>query len=155
MVISTALASFFAIVIGLILLVRFQKRRLAAFHRAFTNRMMVRFATLLPGFGVVINVGRNTGMMYRTPVNVFRRPYGFLIALTYGKESGWVKNVLAEGGCQVETRCVLYQLSDPRVVCDPSHQSFPWPVRLILGLIGANHYLQLSDRTGNSDTSLL
>jgi hypothetical protein len=30
-------------------------------------------------------------------VNVFRAPDGFLIALTYGLDSEWVKNVLAAG----------------------------------------------------------
>jgi len=36
---------------------------------------------------------------------------GFVIALTYGRESEWVKNVLAAGGCELETRGVRYQLS--------------------------------------------
>jgi len=28
---------------------------------------------------------------------------GFLIALTYGWESEWVRNLVAAGGCQLET----------------------------------------------------
>jgi deazaflavin-dependent oxidoreductase (nitroreductase family) len=138
----------FILVLGilfvLVISVRFQKRRLAAFHRAFTNRLTVRFASRLPGFGIVINTGRKSGTIYRTPVNVFRSSEGFLIALTYGRDSGWVKNVLAAGGCQIETRGAVYQLFDPVVVHDPSRRRFPILVRLILGLINASDYLQVS-----------
>lgn len=101
MVLAAWIISLLAILLVLILLVRFRKRQLAAFHRAVTNRIMIRFADRLPGFGIVISVGRRSGSLYRTPVNVFRTPAGFLIALTYGQDSGWVKNVLAAGGCEL------------------------------------------------------
>jgi hypothetical protein len=77
-------------------------------------------------------------------VNVFREPEGFLIALTYGRESEWVKNVLAAGGCKLETRGVLYQLSAPTIVHDPTRRRFPLIVRMVLGLIAANEGMQLS-----------
>ena len=140
-----AAAVFFLLAILLaILLVRFCKRRVAAFHRAVTNRIAIRFAARLPGFAIVTNVGRKSGRLYRTPVNVFREPDGFLIALTYGQDSGWVGNVLAAGGCQLETRRVAYQLSSPVIVHDPSRQRFPLLVRIVLGLIDANDFLKLS-----------
>jgi deazaflavin-dependent oxidoreductase (nitroreductase family) len=127
-----------------LLLVRFCKRQLAVFHRVFTNRLLGPFAARLPGFGIVVNVGRKSGVVYRTPVNVFHRPNGFLIALTYGKDSGWVKNVLAVGGCQIETRHVSYSLTGPVIVFDQSRRQFPFLVRQVLWLISANHYLRLS-----------
>ena len=99
-----------------ILLIRFRKRWVAAFNRTILNRITSRFANRLPGFGIVTHVGRKSGRLYRTPVNVFREPDRFLIALTYGRESEWVRNVLSAGGCQLETRRVLYQLSAPTVV---------------------------------------
>jgi hypothetical protein len=49
-------------------------------------------------------------------VNVFRTPDGFLIALAYGRESEWVKNVMAAAGCQLETRGVWSHLSAPTIV---------------------------------------
>jgi deazaflavin-dependent oxidoreductase (nitroreductase family) len=134
-----------------IFLVRFCKRKMAAFHRAVTNRITSRFAGLLPGFAIVTSVGRTTGRLYRTPVNVFRRPDGLLIALTYGRDSGWVKNVLAAGGCQLETHGRLYHLFAPVVVHDPSRQRFPLVVRLVLRLINANDFLELSIRPLDSD----
>jgi deazaflavin-dependent oxidoreductase (nitroreductase family) len=98
----------------------------------------------MPGFGLVTNVGRKSGRIYRTPVNVFRERDGFLIALTYGRDSGWVRNVVAAGRCQLETRRVSYQLSAPVIVHDPSRRRFPPLVRIILSLIDANDFLQLS-----------
>jgi deazaflavin-dependent oxidoreductase (nitroreductase family) len=144
MVIAASAISLLAILLGPILLVRFLKRPVAAFHRAITNRIARPFASRLPGFGVVTNAGRNSGKLYRTPVNVFREPGGFLIALTYGRDSGWVRNVLAAGRCQLETRRVTYQLSEPVIVNDPTRRRFPPFVRIILGLIGANDFLELS-----------
>jgi deazaflavin-dependent oxidoreductase (nitroreductase family) len=144
MVIAASAISLLAILLVPILLVRFLKRPVAAFHRAITNRIARPFASRLPGFGVVTNAGRNSGKLYRTPVNVFREPGGLLIALTYGRDSGWVRNVLAAGRCQLETRRVTYQLSEPVIVNDPTRRRFPLLVRVVLGLIDANDYLQLS-----------
>jgi deazaflavin-dependent oxidoreductase (nitroreductase family) len=143
MMIAAVGICFVALFLTVILLVRFCKRRLAAFHRAVTNRITIRFVGRLPGFGIVTSVGRKSGKLYRTPVNVFREPDGFLIALTYGPDSGWVKNVLAADGCELETRGVRYQLSSPIVIHDPSRRRFPPLVRVILRLIAAYDFLQL------------
>ena len=127
-----------------ILLVRFRKRWVAAFNLAVTNRITSRFAARLPGFGILTHVGRKSSRVYRTPVNVFRAPEGFLIALTYGRDSEWVKNVLAAGGCELETRGVQYQLSAPTIVHDPTRRRFPLFVRIVLRIIGADDFMHLS-----------
>jgi deazaflavin-dependent oxidoreductase (nitroreductase family) len=144
MIIAGSLISLLIVPLIAILLVRFCKRQMAPFHRAVTNRITGRFAARLAGFGIVLNVGRRSGKPYRTPVNVFRKPGGFLIALTYGRDSGWVENVLAAGGCQLETRGVLYRLYTPVIVHDPTRRQFPTLVRIVLGLIRANDFMQLS-----------
>jgi deazaflavin-dependent oxidoreductase (nitroreductase family) len=89
-------------------------------------------------------VGRKSGKVYRTPVNVFRASNGFIIALTYSSQSEWVKNVLAAGGCELKTRGKKYQLSAPKVVRDSTRKRFPFPVRLVLRTVGANEYMELS-----------
>jgi deazaflavin-dependent oxidoreductase (nitroreductase family) len=132
------------LVLAPILLIRFRKRWVAAFNLTVTNRMTSRFAARLPGFGILTHVGRKSGTVYRTPVNVFRAPEGFLIALTYGRESEWVRNVVSAGACQLETRGVQYQLSSPTIVHDPTRLRFPIPVRIVLRLIGAADFMQLS-----------
>ena len=144
MVVADLVISLLAILLVPVLLVRYCKRQLAAFHRAFTNRIATPFAARLPGFAIVTNQGRKSGKLYRTPVNIFRVPDGFLIALTYGRDSGWVKNVLAAESCQLETRRMTYRLYTPVIVHDPSRRRFPPFVRTVLGLIDGNDYLQLS-----------
>jgi deazaflavin-dependent oxidoreductase (nitroreductase family) len=143
MSITAWVISLLAILLAPILLIRFRKRWVAAFNLAVTNRITSRFAHRLPGFGILTHVGRKSGRLYHTPVNVFREPDGFLIALTYGRESEWVRNVLAAGGCELETRGVRYLLSAPTIVHDPTLRRFPLLVRMILGIIGANDFMQL------------
>jgi deazaflavin-dependent oxidoreductase (nitroreductase family) len=144
MIIAISIISVLAILLAPILLVRFRKRWVAAFNLAVTNRITSGFAGRLPGFGILTHVGRKSGKLYRTPVNVFRAPEGFLIALTYGRESEWVRNVLAAGGCKLETRNVQYRLSEPAVVHDPARRQFPLLVRTVLRIVGANDFMQLS-----------
>jgi deazaflavin-dependent oxidoreductase (nitroreductase family) len=127
-----------------ILLMRFRKRWLAKFNIAVTNRITGLFAGWLPAFGIITHVGRKSGKIYRTPVNVFRTPNGFIFALTYSSESEWVKNVLAAGGAELQTRGKNYRLSAPKVVRDPTRRRFPVPVQLVLRLVGADQYLELS-----------
>jgi deazaflavin-dependent oxidoreductase (nitroreductase family) len=144
MSITTVVILLLAILLTPILLLRFRKRWVAAFNLAVTNRITSRFAARLPGFGILAHVGRKSGTVYRTPVNVFRVPEGFLVALTYGRESEWVRNVVAAGVCQLETRGVQYRLSAPNIVHDPTRRRFPFFVRIVLRLIGANDFMQLS-----------
>jgi len=127
-----------------ILLMRFRKRWLAKINIAFTNRITSLFAGWLPGFGILTHVGRRSGKVYRTPVNVFRASDGFIIALTYSSQSEWVKNVLAAGGCELKTRRKKYQLSAPNVVRDPTRRQFPLPVRVVLRIVGADEYMEFS-----------
>lgn len=141
---STGLILGIAIPATGVLLMRFRKRWLAKFNIVITNRITGLFAGWLPGFGIITHVGRRSGKRYRSPVNVFRVPNGFIIALTYSSKSEWVKNVFAAGGCELKTRGRMYQLVAPKVVRDPSRRRFPIPVRLVLRLVGADEYIELS-----------
>ena len=107
-------------------MMRFRKRWLARINIAFTNRITSLFAGWLPGFGILSHVGRKSGKTYRTPVNLFRVPNGFVIALTYSSQSEWVKNVLAAKACELKTGGRNYQLSSPKIVHDPTRQRFPF-----------------------------
>jgi deazaflavin-dependent oxidoreductase (nitroreductase family) len=129
-----------------VLMMRFRRRWLAKINIAFTNRITGLFAGWLPGFGILTHVGRKSGKVYRTPINVFRASNGFIIALTYSSQSEWVKNALAAGGCELQTRGKKYQVSEPKVVHDPTRQRFPIPVRLALRIVGADEYMELSVR---------
>src|SRR5215467_6794844 len=143
---STGAIIIIAIAASGLLMMRFRKRWLAKINIAFTNRITGLFAGWLPGFGILTHVGRKSGKVYKTPVNVFRAPNGFIIALTYSSQSEWVKNVLAAGGCELKTRGKKYQLSAPSVVGDPTRRRFPFPVRLVLRIVGADEYMELAIR---------
>lgn len=126
-----------------ILLIRFRNRWVAAFNQRVTNRITRHFAGSAPGFGILTHKGRTSGRIYHTPINVFKTRDGFLVALTYGREAEWVKNVLAAHGAQLETQGRHYDLSAPAIVHDPSRQNFPPVVRTVLWIIGANDFMQL------------
>lgn len=55
---------------------------LARANRRVTNRLWGPLAPHLPGFGVIVHAGRKSHRRYRTPVNVFPRADGYVIALT-------------------------------------------------------------------------
>lgn len=123
-------------------MIRFRKRWLRS-----TSRSRIGSAVCLQvacrGFGIPTHVGRKSGKVYRTSVNVFRAPNRFIIVLTYSSQSEWVKNVLAAVGCEFRTRGKKYQLSVPRVERDPKWRRFPIPVRPVLRIVGADECMEL------------
>lgn len=120
-------------------------RWLARANRHGLNRVVKYIAPWLPGFGVVIHRGRRSGREFRTPVNLFRRRDGFVLALTYGSDSDWVKNVVAADGCEVITRRRRYRLADPQLYVDDDRSEMPAlpPVRYILAAVGVSEFLYL------------
>ena len=119
-------------------------RALARFNRRVTNPVLGVGAPYLPGFGVVVHRGRRSGREYRTTVNVFPRPGGFVIALTYGASTDWVRNVVAQGGCALETRGRRYRLVQPRIQHD-GLAMLPAALRPLLGrLVGVRDVLDLT-----------
>jgi deazaflavin-dependent oxidoreductase (nitroreductase family) len=116
-------------------------RRLARFNLRVTNRILGPLAERLPGFGIVIHVGRRSGAVRRTPVNVFRRGDRYVIALTYGADSQWVRNVLAAGAFDVEVRGRRVHLTAPELVHDETRRLVPPPVRLPLRAANVSDFL--------------
>ena len=122
-------------------------------NRRVTNRLLSGLATRLPGFGIVVHTGRRSLRQYRTPVNVFRRGDRYIIALTYGSNADWVRNVLADGGCTLETQERTLHLSRPRLFHDENRRPVPAPVRLVLGLVDVSDFLELTlDDQGSTMT---
>jgi deazaflavin-dependent oxidoreductase (nitroreductase family) len=119
-------------------------RAVARCNRVVTNPVARVVAGRLPGFGIMTHIGRRSGREYHTPVNVFRRPGGFVVALTYGR-ADWVENVLAAGEAQLRTRGRTYHLGNPRIVTDSTRAAVPAPVRAILGLLRVDRFLRLDD----------
>ena len=109
---------------------------LARANRRLTNPIFRQFAGFLPPFAMLEHRGRKSGKAYRIPIIVFPDGNEFVIVLTYGAETDWVKNVTAAGGCTVEYRRRTIHLVRPRIVTDTEKRYAPLPFRLLLARIG-------------------
>jgi deazaflavin-dependent oxidoreductase (nitroreductase family) len=118
-------------------------KALARFNRVVTNRVVGPFAARLPGFAIVTHIGRRSGREYSNPVNLFHRDDRYVIALTYGADSQWVRNVLAAGEAHVLTRGRTIHLVEPEVVHDPSRSHVPAPVRPMLRATNVTDFMLL------------
>ena len=127
-------------------------QRLARFNKVVTNRVARVVAGRMPGFGIIVHRGRKSGRTYRTPVNVFARPGGFTIALTYGG-GDWVANVLAAGTAEIHTKGRTHHVSNPRVVKNPARAGVPAPVRVILGRLHVDQFLHVDGSSGEPPTT--
>jgi deazaflavin-dependent oxidoreductase (nitroreductase family) len=120
---------------------------LARVNRRVTNPAFRLAAGRLPSFGIVLHRGRRTGRAYRTPVNAFPHGDGFVIALTYGRDVDWLKNVVAGGGCRLIHRGRGLDLSDPKVLpLDEAAGAIPGWVRSILRTLRVSEVLHLRRR---------
>ncbi|HZE30694.1 MAG TPA: nitroreductase family deazaflavin-dependent oxidoreductase [Actinoallomurus sp.] len=88
--------------------------------------------------------GRRSGRAYETPVGGVRWQDGYAVALTYGPDRDWVKNVMAAGGCELEVRGKMVRVGRPEIVHDPDRDDMPPGVRQILRLIGVADFLHMT-----------
>jgi len=107
------------------------------------NRVTRRVAPWMPGFGVVVHRGRRSGKAYETPVNVFATADGYVLALTYGTDTDWVKNVLAAGGCELRTRGQVFRLTAPRLYHDENRRDIRPLERQVLKALGVADFMSL------------
>jgi deazaflavin-dependent oxidoreductase (nitroreductase family) len=122
---------------------RTRLRVLAPLTTHVFNRVTRLVAGQLPGFGVLTHIGRRTRRRYRTPLLVLRRGDDYVIALWYGSDVHWVKNVLAAGGCELRTRGHTIRLAEPRPSADPTRRVLPLPLRWAGAIVGLTEFLRL------------
>jgi deazaflavin-dependent oxidoreductase (nitroreductase family) len=115
-----------------------------SFNRRALNHVTRHMAGWAPGFGILTHTGRRSGRVYHTPLNVFRDGDGYRIALTYGPDTDWLRNIQAAGKCDLLTRGRTYHLANPQLLTDSTRRWLPPPARLLLGLIGASQYVRLT-----------
>ena len=120
---------------------------LARFNRVVTNRVTGPFAARLPGFAIVHHIGRKSGRPHSNPVNLFHHDDRYVIALTYGADSQWVRNVMAAGEARVRTRGRTIHLVEPQIVHDRTRSRVPAPVRPILGAVNVSDFMVLRRRS--------
>jgi len=120
------------------------RRALARFNKLATNRVAEPVARYLPGTAVIEHRGRRSGRSYRTPVLLFVTGDRYRIALTYGADTDWVRNVRAAGGAIVHTRGRAVPVTASRPAEDPHATWAPVPVRWALIAIGATAFLDFT-----------
>jgi deazaflavin-dependent oxidoreductase (nitroreductase family) len=59
---------------------------------------------------------RTSGRPYATHVGAVATDEGFVIALVYGSETDWLKNVLASGSATIVHEGSTYRVDEPEVV---------------------------------------
>lgn len=88
-----------------------------------TSRATKRFAMKSSGkpggiASVVRHVGRTSGRSYETPVAAVVTDDGFVIALPYGLNTDWLKNVLAARSATIVHEGATYEVDRPEIVPD-------------------------------------
>jgi hypothetical protein len=82
----------------------------------------------LRAYSVVRHIGRTSGREYLNPVSAYPLGDGFVIPVLYGRESQWVRNIMAVGSFTLRTKGRDYLLDRPEFI--PPEQALiafsPW-----------------------------
>ena len=85
--------------------------------RTLSNRTFLAISgRWLRAYSIVYHVGRTSGRNYRNPVSAYPLGDGFVIAVLYGAESNWVRNVIAAGKFTLRTKGRDYILERPEII---------------------------------------
>lgn len=115
-------------------------------NRAFMNPRMLQIAGT-PGApaSVVHHVGRVSGTEYQTPVVVIPAEPGLVIALPYGPDVDWVRNVFASSEATIQHEGAPIRAVRPRLASLPEVDDlFPVKTQLMHRLFGVDDFLVLS-----------
>jgi len=119
--------------------------RLRAFNKRFFNPLMRKLAgkRFVP-FALVRHVGRRSGKTFETPISAKPVGGGFVIALPYGSDVDWYRNVMAAGGGVMRWHGKEYAFGKP----EPADRSkavtvFPLPYRAVLLLNNTQEFVRV------------
>ena len=113
------------------------------------NPITRRFVGFVPGFAMLTHVGRKSGRIHHTPINVFRRGDHYVFALTYGSDVQWLKNIFAAGSVEMRTRGRDIRLVEPELIVDPDLRLMPLPLRIAGKLNRVTEFLRMrAESTG-------
>jgi deazaflavin-dependent oxidoreductase (nitroreductase family) len=123
-------------------------RGLARFNRVVTNRFSRPLAGWLPGFAVIVHRGRKSDAEYRTPVNAWLGDDDVIVALTYGRDTDWLKNLTAADGGKVIAGRRSHRVGRPELIGPEGMSRMPTVARPILRSIDVTEFalLPLSER---------
>jgi len=118
-------------------------KQVARLNKVGLNRVVVHIAPRMSGLGLILHRGRRSGREYRTPVQVFQARDGFIVALTYGADTDWLRNIQAAGGGLLRTRGLTFQVSEPRVYHDEERAGIRPAERRVLRVLDVADFVHL------------
>jgi deazaflavin-dependent oxidoreductase (nitroreductase family) len=122
-------------------------RVVAKTNRYWINPLVRRIAGMGLPFMLIRHVGRRSGRTFETPVLAFRNDDRFVIALTYGSEVDWLRNLRAAGNCEARFRGERYQISPVSVVRgEARRQPLPRVAQVLLALVSVQEFLLVDAR---------
>ncbi len=124
--------------------------RMRGFNKRILNPLMLKLAgrNHLP-FAIVRHVGRRSGKSFETPIIVKPVKGGFVIALTYGADVDWYRNLMAAGGGGLRWHGREYAIGKPEPMDSSLGISrFPLPMRMILRLNHTEDFVQVKKVVG-------
>src|SRR5512137_2166278 len=86
------------------------------FSSLFKKRMIADVESGKSEMSIISHTGRKSGTSYRTPVDAIFLDNEVLIGLVYGRKTDWLKNVLAQGGCNIFYKMQTYTATDPVIL---------------------------------------
>lgn len=118
-------------------------KTLAKVNRVVFNPVIRRVASRIPPMAILIHRGRNSGKYFRTPIFAFPTDDGFVIALVYGRNTDWERNVVTAGSCDLVYRNSCHALTDHRFIKKDEAETFiALPIRLALRLLRVDTFLR-------------
>lgn len=81
------------------------------------NKRVFNPLALMGGkYPVLTHVGRKSGTIFKTPLDAFPVPGGYLFVPIYGSRSDWVRNILAANRAQLRVDGQDISLASPRLI---------------------------------------
>jgi deazaflavin-dependent oxidoreductase (nitroreductase family) len=122
-------------------------QRLRTFVKRFVNPVLRRLTRSSRGpFALLRHVGRRSGRTYEIPIMVWRVKDGFIIALTYGPQVDWLRNLRAAdlGSLLWHRREYVFQRPEP-IDAQAALPALPPLIRFVLRLRGEHDFVMLRD----------
>lgn len=95
-------------------------------------------------FALLLHKGRRSGKLYRTPLLVRHKPDGFVIALTYGPNTDWFRNIQTPNGGILRYLGKRYRLAGHEMLgASEGLNQFPAPMRPILKFNKVNEFVKV------------
>jgi len=123
------------------------------FNRRVSNPRQMATAGSPGAYASVIrHVGRTSGREYETPIGTVATEDGFVVALPYGTNADWLKNLLASESATIVADGNTYRVDQPTLVTmAEAIDDFPPNERRMLKVFRINECLRVRHSTLQDD----